>query len=135
MGCRRGETGSRITGVMCGAGLRYEGMKQPTHDQSEVQTVTLSIAGMSCEACARHIARALDGLTGVVHAEIDLARYEATVEHLPAFTDETAVIAAIRDAGYAARVTSTSDVVAIKSGLGVSVASCGCGCCGHRADP
>ena len=114
---------------MCGAGLRYEGMKQPTHDQSEVQTVTLSIAGMSCEACARHIARALDGLTGVVHAEIDLARNEATVEHLPAFTDETAVIAAIRDAGYAARVTGTREDTRLAPASGASLASCGCGCC------
>ena len=119
---------------MGGGVLRYGRMKQPTHDESEVRTVTLSIAGMSCEACARHIARALDGLTGMVHAEIDLTRNEATVEHLPAFTDETAVIAAIHDAGYAARVTSTRDDAATESEPR-TFAKCGCGCCGRPVEP
>ena len=66
---------------------------------------------MSCGACVRHVLRALDGMSGVVHAEVDLATNEATVEHLPTFTDETALVAAIRDAGYSATVTArTRDV-------------------------
>jgi len=99
---------------------------------AEVQTTTLGISGMACGACARHVSRALEGLTGVVHAEVDLARNEATVEHLPAFTDATGLVAAVRDAGYTARVTGTREDVGQSSALNAPAASCGCGCCGAK---
>ena len=44
-----------------------------------VQTTTLRIAGMSCGACVRHVTRALDGITGVVHVDVDLQRGQAVV--------------------------------------------------------
>jgi copper chaperone CopZ len=59
---------------------------------------------MSCGACVQHVTRALDVMTGVVHVRVDLKSGETVVEHLPAHVDVTALIAAIRDAGYAARV-------------------------------
>jgi copper chaperone CopZ len=110
---------------------------KPTHEQGEIRTTILSIDGMSCGACVRHITRALDGMAGVVHAEVDLATNEASVEHLPAFTDAASLMAAIRDAGYTARVTSTRDDAAMETRPGGSVAGCGCGCCGlpGRAEP
>ena len=71
-----------------------------------VQTTTLSIAGMSCGACARHVSRALEGMTGVVRVTVDLSSDRATVEHLPDRVDAASLVAAIRDAGYDARVRS-----------------------------
>jgi hypothetical protein len=44
-------------------------------------------------------------MSGVVHVEVDRRTNQATVEHLPEFVDVIALIAAIRDAGYSARVT------------------------------
>ena len=78
-------------------------MKQPNEGSSAVvQTTTFRIGGMSCGACVRHVARAIDGLTGVVHVDVDLEKNLAVVEHLPDWVDEPGLIAAITDAGYAA---------------------------------
>ena len=113
--------------------LRYGGMKQPTSEQGALRTTTLSIGGMSCGACVRHVTKALDGMTGVVSVDVHLATNEATVEHLPTFTDETALIAAIRDAGYEATVISTKDEAAMETGPGALGTRSGCGCCGLAA--
>ena len=56
----------------------------------------------------RRVTRALGGLTGVVHAHVDLQRNQASVEHLPDQRDETSLIAAIEAAGDKARVEATS---------------------------
>ena len=69
-----------------------------------VQTTTLSIGGMSCAVCIRHVSRALDGMIGVVNVDVDLQRRQAVIEHLPDWVDEAALIAAIKDAGYPSRV-------------------------------
>lgn len=68
-----------------------------------VQMTTLRIGGMSCGACVRHVARALDGLTGVVHVEVNLQEQQATIEHLADWADEASLVAAVKDAGYVAR--------------------------------
>ena len=70
-----------------------------------VQTTTLSIGGMSCGACVRHVTRALEGLTGVVHVDVDLPHEQARIEHLPDWVDEPGLVAAVKDAGYTARPT------------------------------
>jgi copper chaperone CopZ len=65
---------------------------------------------MSCAACVRHVTDALDGLSGVVHAGVDLQKGEAVVEHLPGYVDVRALVAVIRGAGHAVRVErSVSD--------------------------
>ena len=91
-------------------GLRYEDMNRSTlAGTAQVHTTTLSIGGMSCGACVRHLTSALEGLTGVVHVEVDLKRNQAIVEHLPDRADEKKLIAAIEVAGYTARVEATRD--------------------------
>jgi copper chaperone CopZ len=89
--------------------MRHLDMKQRERNEPEVQTTVLAISGMSCGACVRHVTRALDGMTGVVHVTVDLQTNEAAVEHLPAFVDAAPLIAAVRDAGYEARVARTVD--------------------------
>jgi len=76
---------------------------------AEVHTTTLSIGGMSCGACVRHLTSALEGLTGVVRVEVDLKRNQATVQHVPDRADEKKLIATIELAGYTARVDATKD--------------------------
>lgn len=95
---------------MKGLGLRYEDMnRSKLAGTAQVHTTTLSIGGMSCRACVRHLTSALEGLTGVVHVEVDLKRNQATVEHWPDRADEKKLIAAIEGAGYTARVEATRD--------------------------
>ena len=120
------------TGVMNVIQMRHLCMKRFESNESEVRTTTLAIAGMSCGACVRHVARALDGMTGVVHVKVDLPTAQAAVEHLPAFVDAASLIAAIRDAGYVAREVQTggdTDPTLVAE----ASADCGCGCCGSDA--
>jgi copper chaperone CopZ len=122
-----------MPGVMKSVGLRYSGMNNPQRDDaSAVQTTTLSIAGMSCDACVHHVRRALDGVPGVVHVEVNLRHNRATIEHLPRQASATVLAAAVQDAGYQARIApSIGDSDSAPSRVGPP-AACGCGCC---ADP
>jgi copper chaperone CopZ len=139
--CRSGNSrhpgvSSRVranAGVMKWDGLRHSGMNNPhRHDSSAVQITTLSIAGMSCDACVRNVARALDGVTGVVHVEVDPRHNRATIERLPRQASATVLVAAVQGARYQARIAqrigdSDSDL----SRVGPPVA-CGCGVRGPR---
>jgi copper chaperone CopZ len=107
-------------------------MEQLERNQPEVRTTTLAISGMSCASCVRQVARALDGLTGVVHVNVHLRTNEASVEHLPTFVDAASLIAAIRDAGYAARVIDAVEDTDTALLPDASAAS-GCGCCGSHS--
>lgn len=100
-----------------------------------IQTTTVTVGGMSCGACVRHIMRALDGMTGVVHVEVNRHTHTLVVEHRPEHTDAIALAAAIRDAGYTARVRITrTDDDATPSSSRPS-AACGCGWCGSSTRP
>jgi hypothetical protein len=44
-----------------------------------------------------------------VHASVDLQKDQAIVEHLLVYADAPTLVAAVRDAGYAARIADTSD--------------------------
>jgi copper chaperone CopZ len=125
----------QITGVMLAGSLRQIAMTNLKSDESAVVTTTLAIGGMTCRTCERHVLRALEGLTGVIHVAVDLQNAQATVEHLPALVDANSLVTAIRDAGYEARVIDTvadADPVSRRQALrGV----CGCGCCGAPKRP
>lgn len=100
---------------------------------SDVQVTKLSIAGMTCAACERHVLRALDGLTGVIHVSVDLDRGQAIVEHLSDYVDAQSFVAAVRDAGYEARVAVAGAEPAGNAEASDTMCSC-CGCCaGERA--
>ncbi len=99
-----------------------------------IQTTKLSISGMSCGGCARHVTRALDGLTGVIHVEVHLQNEEAIVEYLPNSVDETRLVEAINDAGYQASVIATaSEPSEVVPPPPSAVNSTGC-CCGPRQE-
>lgn len=71
-----------------------------------VQTTTLQVAGMTCGTCVRHVQRALEGINGVIDVNVDLALGQASVEHLPEWVGTPGLVAAVRDAGYEARLVS-----------------------------
>lgn len=112
--------------------MRYLCMKQLESTEPEVRTTTLAISGMSCGSCVRHVVSSLDGLTGVVHVNVDLRTNEASVEHLPAFVDAASLIAAVRDAGYAAQVVETGDDTDTEL-VANAAPACGCGCSGSES--
>lgn len=64
--------------------------------------VTLDISGMTCGGCAVAVKRLLSGVPGVIRAEVDFARGQALVE---GSAPRDALIAAVRAAGYGARIS------------------------------
>jgi copper chaperone CopZ len=64
---------------------------------------TLRIAGMHCASCAMAIDLALEDLPGVAEARTSYARGTTEVAFDPARVGLGALIAAIREAGYAAQ--------------------------------
>lgn len=62
--------------------------------------IELKISGMTCAHCVRHVTQALQGVADVDQVEVDLAGGTA---HVRGQADSAALIAAVQDAGYAAR--------------------------------
>ena len=63
-------------------------------------STTIAITDMSCANCAETNEEALEGVPGVLSAEVNYATDEATVEYDPAETSREQLYAAIEDAGY-----------------------------------
>ncbi len=63
-------------------------------------TMILSIAGMTCENCARHVRDALAELPGVRSVQVDLERARATLV-ANAEVPRELLSATLDDAGYA----------------------------------
>ncbi|MFO0616965.1 MAG: heavy metal-associated domain-containing protein [Polyangiaceae bacterium] len=73
---------------------------QPT-PQTTLASTTLSIQGMTCGGCRKHVAVALGRVTGVSSVEVDLDAGEARVVHDGRATRE-ALVAVVEAAGYRA---------------------------------
>lgn len=67
-----------------------------------MQTKTLTVEGMMCEACAGHVTRALQGLDGVQSASVSLADAQAIVTFDPARVQVGQMAEAVADEGYQA---------------------------------
>ena len=61
--------------------------------------IDISIDGMSCENCVRHVREALAGLPGVEGVEVDLAAGKARVQGGGEVSDE-GIIEALDEEGY-----------------------------------
>lgn len=66
--------------------------------------VTLSLLGMTCAGCAGRVERSLAGAKGVIAATVNLATETADIRIAVGETDAPALIAAVRAAGYDARI-------------------------------
>ncbi len=68
------------------------------------QTVTLSVTGMTCEACPITIKKALNKVEGVEKIEINLEKKEALITFDDAKTTVEALLEATKNAGYPSTV-------------------------------
>lgn len=66
---------------------------------------TIGVEGMMCQHCVAHVKKALEGVEGVVVAEVDLDGKRATVSLSKDVADDV-LAAAVVEAGY--EVTSIS---------------------------
>jgi Cu+-exporting ATPase len=69
---------------------------------NQTSTTNLDIGGMSCASCVMRIEKALQAVPGVDSATVNLATEKASVQ---GSVDASALVAAITQAGYEARVT------------------------------
>jgi Cu+-exporting ATPase len=65
--------------------------------------IKLPIEGMTCASCVRRVEKALKAVPGVANAEVNLATETAAVTLAESASPE-ALVAAVRDAGYEARL-------------------------------
>ena len=63
----------------------------------------LTVEGMTCASCVRHVETALQGLPGVIEATVNLATERAAVRYFPASAGLDAFVEAVVEAGYGAR--------------------------------
>jgi copper chaperone len=66
---------------------------------NQVSTV-LSVKGMSCGSCVKHVSEALNELPGVEKVDVRFAEAKAFVSHDPQAAPLASLIAAVSDAGY-----------------------------------
>lgn len=65
-----------------------------------MNTLTLSVTGMSCMGCVNSVKNLVSALPGIASVEIDLGLGRVEVKHDPAQADAAAIRAAIEDGGY-----------------------------------
>lgn len=68
-----------------------------------MQTVTLTIDGMTCGGCAESIRKVLSASTGVHSATVDWPNAAATIEYDGSQTDVAALIEVVENAGFDAQ--------------------------------
>ncbi|MFT8322520.1 MAG: heavy metal translocating P-type ATPase [Bacillus sp. (in: firmicutes)] len=73
------------------------------------EKVQLTITGMTCAACATRIEKSLNKVNGVTNAAVNLATEKASVEFMPGNTNVDQLIAAVKKAGYDAKVIGEAD--------------------------
>ncbi|MFD2216545.1 heavy metal translocating P-type ATPase [Metabacillus endolithicus] len=85
-----------------------ESVKKTGYGVREEKT-TLVITGMTCAACATRIEKGLKKVDGVVNANVNLASEKASVEYIPGKTNVDQLIAAVKKAGYSAKVAGDAN--------------------------
>lgn len=68
------------------------------------ETVHINVGGMTCAACQSHVQRALERAPGVKTAAVNLMTGEATVAFDPEAVQPAALVEAIVDTGYEAKI-------------------------------
>jgi Cu+-exporting ATPase len=90
---------------------------QPAHrapgqaGESSARSVTLAVSGMHCASCVLRIETALKRVPGVRDASVNLATEKARVTFNPVETGEEALVRAVVEVGYEARVSAAGPEV------------------------
>ena len=94
-----------------------------------METLTLSISGMTCGHCVASVRRALEAVPGVAVENVRIGSAELHLSDTETAATTSAALAAVQEAGYDASVADASRSAAPPS----TTAGCGCGC-GAPAD-
>ena len=70
---------------------------------SNKKEVVLSVEGMTCSSCVRHVESALRELEGIAAIEVRLRYGEVRVEHDPSLATIDEMVQALGEAGYESR--------------------------------
>lgn len=70
--------------------------------ETQTESLTLPVLGMTCAACQKHVEGALRATAGVESARVDLMAHRATVVFDPERVAPSALVDAVRGAGYEA---------------------------------
>lgn len=89
-----------------------------------METINLTVSGMTCSACVKHVEKAIHSIAGVRKVEVDLASAAVKVEG-DVSQRVKEIIAALEEDGYLAQV-STDVSSKAKSGSCKSGSSCCC---------
>ena len=65
-----------------------------------MNTLTLTVTGMSCMGCVNSVKQLLTGLPGIANVQVDLASGRVEVIHDPAQSDAQVIRQSIVDGGY-----------------------------------
>ena len=65
-----------------------------------IDSIELSITGMTCAACSARVQRALRRVDGVLAADVNLATERATIRYLPDVAPLDRLVGSVREAGY-----------------------------------
>jgi len=68
--------------------------------ESQVETITLDIKGMTCTGCEATVKNAAGGVDGVLEADASYDTGQATIKFNRSKTDRTAIVAAINKTGF-----------------------------------
>ena len=90
-----------------------------------MSSIHLTVSGMTCGNCVKHVEKAIASIAGVKSVEVDLASGSVKVDGDIA-QNVTEIIAALEEDGYPAKV-STDKVEEAKSGSCKSGSGCCCG--------
>lgn len=71
---------------------------------SNKKETILSVEGMTCSSCVRHVEHALSEIEGIEKVEVKLKDGKVRVEHDPSRSTIDEMIRALDEAGYASRV-------------------------------
>ncbi|MGC9357146.1 MAG: heavy metal translocating P-type ATPase [Anaerolineae bacterium] len=74
------------------------------------ETMELSVGGMTCASCVAHVEKALNKVSGVVEANVNLATEKATVTYVPDVTGREDFRRAVEEAGYEVIETEEPEV-------------------------
>lgn len=65
-----------------------------------MNTLTLTVTGMSCMGCVNSVKKLVCALPGIADVQVDLASGRVEVTHDPAQSDRQTIRQAITDGGY-----------------------------------
>jgi copper chaperone CopZ len=96
-----------------------------------MKTIELTVEGMTCGSCVKHVKQALQAVPGVVHVEVDLLSGRARVQG-DLQVGSTSLIAALAEEDYVANIATESSpaTATTKPGSTSQPRNSGRCCCG-----